>query len=279
MQSSPVIWTIGHSNHTFEHFAKLLQAEGIEVVVDVRSYPYSRIAPHFNREELDAALRRAGTRYLFFGRKLGGRPSCEADYDEDGHARYDRMAEQPGFQRRFNVCLSGAASIGSRCFAARASRTSATAGCSSARSWLTTEWNSVISSRWVVHQEDLVALGSRDGQESLFGEETGVEIYTIGFTQTTAEHFFGRLKAAGVKRLLDVRLNNCKGDWGSYERCFLDLMAERQTCRLPEDRFPLTRDLLAGEGGPFAIGTLVELGEVTPQPEAPETEDLETASG
>jgi uncharacterized protein (DUF488 family) len=35
-----------------------------------------------------------------------------------------------------------------------------------------------------------------------------VEIYTIGFTQTTAEHFFGRLKDAGVARLLDVRLNN-----------------------------------------------------------------------
>jgi uncharacterized protein (DUF488 family) len=35
-----------------------------------------------------------------------------------------------------------------------------------------------------------------------------VEIYTIGFTQTTAEHFFGRLKSAGVQRLLDVRLNN-----------------------------------------------------------------------
>lgn len=35
-----------------------------------------------------------------------------------------------------------------------------------------------------------------------------MEIYTIGFTQTTAEHFFGRLKTAGVQRLLDVRLNN-----------------------------------------------------------------------
>ncbi len=35
-----------------------------------------------------------------------------------------------------------------------------------------------------------------------------MEIYTIGFTQTTAERFFGRLKAAGVRRLLDVRLNN-----------------------------------------------------------------------
>jgi hypothetical protein len=36
---------------------------------------------------------------------------------------------------------------------------------------------------------------------------------------------------------------------------------------------PLTRTLLASEGGPFAIGTLVELGALTPQPEAPETED------
>jgi len=35
-----------------------------------------------------------------------------------------------------------------------------------------------------------------------------VEIYTIGFTQTTAEHFFGRLKVAGVQRLVDVRLKN-----------------------------------------------------------------------
>jgi uncharacterized protein (DUF488 family) len=35
-----------------------------------------------------------------------------------------------------------------------------------------------------------------------------VEIYTIGFTQTTAERFFERLATAGVKRLLDVRLNN-----------------------------------------------------------------------
>ena len=35
-----------------------------------------------------------------------------------------------------------------------------------------------------------------------------MEIYTIGFTQTTAERFFERLKQAQVERLLDVRLNN-----------------------------------------------------------------------
>ena len=35
-----------------------------------------------------------------------------------------------------------------------------------------------------------------------------MEIFTIGFTQTPAAEFFGKLKAAGVRRLLDVRLNN-----------------------------------------------------------------------
>src|SRR5438445_8599836 len=35
-----------------------------------------------------------------------------------------------------------------------------------------------------------------------------MEIYTIGFTKTTAAEFFERLKRAGIQRLLDVRLNN-----------------------------------------------------------------------
>ena len=35
-----------------------------------------------------------------------------------------------------------------------------------------------------------------------------MEIYTIGFTKKRAEEFFGALKAAGIARLVDVRLNN-----------------------------------------------------------------------
>jgi uncharacterized protein (DUF488 family) len=33
-------------------------------------------------------------------------------------------------------------------------------------------------------------------------------LYTIGFTKTSAEHFFERLRQAGVKRLVDIRLHN-----------------------------------------------------------------------
>lgn len=35
-----------------------------------------------------------------------------------------------------------------------------------------------------------------------------MEVYTIGFTEKSAEEFFERLKQAGIRRLLDVRLRN-----------------------------------------------------------------------
>ena len=35
-----------------------------------------------------------------------------------------------------------------------------------------------------------------------------MEVYSIGFTKKKAEQFFGLLKGAGIRRLLDVRLNN-----------------------------------------------------------------------
>lgn len=35
-----------------------------------------------------------------------------------------------------------------------------------------------------------------------------MRVFTIGFTKTSAEAFFRRLQKAGVKKVLDVRLNN-----------------------------------------------------------------------
>lgn len=35
-----------------------------------------------------------------------------------------------------------------------------------------------------------------------------MKIYTIGFTKTTAENFFGRIKKSGARKIIDVRLNN-----------------------------------------------------------------------
>lgn len=35
-----------------------------------------------------------------------------------------------------------------------------------------------------------------------------IKLYTIGFTEKTAEEFFSLLKKAGIKKILDARLNN-----------------------------------------------------------------------
>lgn len=105
--SPATIWTVGHSNHTFERLVELLRAELIDFVVDVRSYPYSRFAQQFNREDVESQLRTDGIGYLFLGEQLGGRPSREDHYDEQGRARYDRMAEQPSFLKAIKRLQDG----------------------------------------------------------------------------------------------------------------------------------------------------------------------------
>ncbi|MCI0332341.1 MAG: DUF488 domain-containing protein [Planctomycetes bacterium] len=95
--SRPTIYTIGHSNHNEETFLDLLSQHGIEVLVDVRSQPFSRYNPQFNDSNLVSALKAAGIRYLFMGDQLGGRPQGEEFLDESGRALYYRMAESSDF--------------------------------------------------------------------------------------------------------------------------------------------------------------------------------------
>jgi uncharacterized protein (DUF488 family) len=54
------IKTIGHSNQAVERFVDLLKAGGVELLVDVRSMPYSRRFPQFGKERLAKSLAEAG---------------------------------------------------------------------------------------------------------------------------------------------------------------------------------------------------------------------------
>jgi uncharacterized protein (DUF488 family) len=73
------LFTIGHSNHGLEHFTRLLVANGITAVADVRSTPHSSYNPQFNRGPLGESLKDAGIAYVFLGEELGARrlePEC-----------------------------------------------------------------------------------------------------------------------------------------------------------------------------------------------------------
>jgi uncharacterized protein (DUF488 family) len=67
MTDRPPVFTLGHSNHGIEHFLSLLQAHRIEVLADVRSTPFSRFNPQYNRQKLEASLREHGFEYLSLG--------------------------------------------------------------------------------------------------------------------------------------------------------------------------------------------------------------------
>jgi uncharacterized protein (DUF488 family) len=86
----------------------LLQKHHVEVLVDVRSSPYSRYCPHFNKEMLQKSLQRMGIKFLYLGNILGGRPEGEDFYDDRGHVFYDYLEKSPTFQEGIERLLKGA---------------------------------------------------------------------------------------------------------------------------------------------------------------------------
>ncbi len=100
------IFTIGHSTHPQECFIALLRQHGVTALCDVRSKPYSRVNPQFNREELEKALLAHGIAYRFLGKELGARsddPNCY----EGGKVRYSRLAETGLFKLGIKRVLRG----------------------------------------------------------------------------------------------------------------------------------------------------------------------------
>jgi uncharacterized protein (DUF488 family) len=71
------IWTIGHSTRGIEELLVVLDAYGIELVVDVRRFPGSRRLPQFSGEALGASLEAHGIAYRWLA-ALGGRRRPDA---------------------------------------------------------------------------------------------------------------------------------------------------------------------------------------------------------
>ncbi len=93
----PILFTIGHSTRSLDEFVELVKASGVTAIADVRSQPYSRHTPHFNREALQSLLKEHGIAYVFLGVELGARRSEDCCY-VDGRAKYDLIAKTPAFQ-------------------------------------------------------------------------------------------------------------------------------------------------------------------------------------
>ncbi len=101
------LFSVGHSNQELPQLVALLRRVGVTAVADVRSSPYSRRLPQFNREVLERELRQIGIVYVFLGDLLGGRPRDRELYDADGRVDYERVRETAAFRHGLERLLHG----------------------------------------------------------------------------------------------------------------------------------------------------------------------------
>lgn len=103
------IYTIGHSNHDWGSFLRLLTQHDITAVADVRSLPKSRYHPQFDRPALQRALAANSIAYVFLGEELGARSGDPRCYD-GRRISYRRLAMSTPFERGVQRLETGSAS-------------------------------------------------------------------------------------------------------------------------------------------------------------------------
>lgn len=92
------LYTIGHSIHKIEDFISLLKKHNINTIVDVRSMPYSKFAPQYNKELLKNSLKFDGICYIFMGDMLGARHEDKNLLFNDGKVNFQKVQETKSFQ-------------------------------------------------------------------------------------------------------------------------------------------------------------------------------------
>lgn len=100
------IYTVGHSAHELPDFTNLLARHNVKAVADVRSAPYSRRHPQFNRETLKEVLKTNGIAYVFLGKELGARsddPECYAN----GRLQFRELGKTALFRSGIKRVLDG----------------------------------------------------------------------------------------------------------------------------------------------------------------------------
>lgn len=106
--------TVGHSTADAAPFAELLGRTGVELLVDVRSFPGSRKFPHFGREQLQTWLPAAGVEYRWESRLGGRRKKIFADSahtalrDASFRNYADYMTSDPAFEIALDEVLAEA---------------------------------------------------------------------------------------------------------------------------------------------------------------------------
>lgn len=101
------IFTIGYSTYTIETFINALKKFNITAIVDVRSSPYSKFKPDFNRETLQTMLKKNNIEYVFLGDLCGARIDDRSCY-QNGKVDFKMVAASTKFNIGIDRIKKGA---------------------------------------------------------------------------------------------------------------------------------------------------------------------------
>jgi uncharacterized protein (DUF488 family) len=108
-EPSLLVMTIGHSTRTLAEFIGLLQAHGVDRVVDVRTVPRSWHNPQFNKASLPRALKKAGLGYVHMpglgGLRHAKRDSLNVGWRNSSFQGYADYMQTPEFEQSLNELI------------------------------------------------------------------------------------------------------------------------------------------------------------------------------
>ena len=98
MDEIRIVYTVGHSNIEIDTFIGILKKHSITCIADVRSAPYSKYAPQFNKENLRQILEKNAIAYSFIGKELGARQNRPELFDSQGRLIYSEYQKTEQFR-------------------------------------------------------------------------------------------------------------------------------------------------------------------------------------
>lgn len=92
------IYSVGYGGRVHTDFIQLMVKYNITLVVDIRSNPFSRFQPSYNKAGLKAILKEEGINYVFMGEELGGKPKAQIFYSPSGKLNQELVTTTKFYQ-------------------------------------------------------------------------------------------------------------------------------------------------------------------------------------
>lgn len=93
------IYTLGHSNYSFDKLIEILKKYNINCVVDIRAIPYSKYNTQYNKELFHENLKKLGYTYIYMADEFGAKRKTRESYNDEGYADFEKVILEDDFKK------------------------------------------------------------------------------------------------------------------------------------------------------------------------------------